>query len=284
MRQLQFLVALCALLLLPPRPLLANTGNTLDDPATIGLAGYDYCGTCPGQSSGDNVTEEFNLSRYYDELEPPSQDGKLGRYSTLGEDALYFLVPAFAVLGTLYIMPEDISNWNKDEITWEHSKDNWSENVSHWRWDEDDALINYVGHPYFGSTYYIYARHYGYSRTESFWFSFTVSFFYEFALEAWAEPISIQDMIFTPVLGTILGEALLPLEHKIKQNNKKVLGSRTIGAVSLFLIDPFGHIIPPLKGMVDSTFATDSQVQFNPVISQNSKAEQQYGLNLTVNW
>jgi len=68
------------------------------------------------------------------------------------------------------MMPQDVSNWDKDKVNWEYGSENWTENATSWNWDEDDAWINYIGHPYFGSAYYIHARHYGYSRMESFLF------------------------------------------------------------------------------------------------------------------
>jgi hypothetical protein len=146
----------------------------------------DYIDITPGALPffPEKEAATFDLAQYYDDLEPPKQDGLLGRYSILGEDVLYFTVPAFLVLGSIYMLPEDVSNWDKDDINWEHGSKNWPENVTSWQWDSDDDWLNYIGHPFFGSAYYIYARHYGYSRLESFLFSFSVSAFYEIGLEA----------------------------------------------------------------------------------------------------
>lgn len=237
--------------------------------------------------------QEFNLAEYYNQLEPPNQDGLFGRYSILAEDSVYFLIPAFAIMGVIYLLPEDVSNWEKDDVNFQHGLDQWPENVSNWEWDSDDDWINYIGHPYFGSTYYIYARHYGYSRLESFWFSFAISSFYEIGIEAWAEPVSIQDMIFTPLLGSLLGELLLPLEQRIKKNDNRVLGSRALGTVSLVLIDPFGHVVPPLKRWTKSIFSDDTELQLTPTFSltdhRNNSGdingkEYRYGVQLTVQW
>ena len=236
---------------------------------------------------------EFDLGAYYDELEPPDQGGLFGRYSILAEDSVYFLVPAFTIMGILYLMPEDVTNWDKDEISLEEGLDNWPENVTEWEWDNDDDWINYIGHPYFGSTYYIYARHYGYSRLESFWYSFSISAFYEIGIEAFAEPVSIQDMIFTPLLGSILGEILLPVEHSIKQNDGKVFGSTFLGTTTLVLIDPFGYIVPPLKRWFKGAVSEDADLLLAPTFSMaertdedngTSETEYRYGLTLTVRW
>ncbi len=190
------------------------------------------------------------------------------------------------------MMPQDVSNWDKDKVNWEYGSENWTENATSWNWDEDDAWINYIGHPYFGSAYYIHARHYGYSRMESFLFSFTVSAFYEMGLEAWAEPVSIQDMIFTPLLGWGLAEILLPLEYRIQQNGKKVLNSRVLGTISLFVIDPFGHIVIPLKKMAKRVFSDDAEVTLSPLMGYNNlvgsgitnTTEQSFGFVLKVEW
>ncbi len=238
--------------------------------------------------------ETFNLNRYYDALEPPGQDGMLGRYSILMGDSLYFLVPAATVLGALYIMPEKVTNWSRDDISLKYGFEKWRENVTSWHWDSDDAWINYIGHPYFGSTYFVYARHYGYSRFESLCFSFAISSFYEIGLEAWAEQVSIQDMFVTPLFGWALAEVLLPIKYYINKNDGKVLNSQLLGSASLFLIDPFGHVVPPIKKWVDAIFSSDTDIALLPFISrsnhfdqeggQQRNIEEQYGLQLTVRW
>jgi hypothetical protein len=254
----------------------------------------DFTVELPKSDIPDPEREEpFNLANYYDQLEPPEQGGMFGRYSILAEDSLYFLIPAFTVMGAIYLLPEEISNWEKDDINIQDALDQWPDNVSSWVWDKDDDWINYIGHPYFGSTYYVYARHYGYSRLESFWFSFAISASYEIAIEGWAEPVSIQDMIFTPLLGSMLGELLLPVEQHIKTNDNKVLGSTILGTISLAVIDPFGHIVPPLKRLTKQFFSDDAELQLTPTFSlleQRAYGEEsggkdiRYGIKLTVQW
>lgn len=238
-------------------------------------------------------TDEFSLTQYYDDLEPPNQGSLFGRYSVLAEDTAYFAIPGIALLGFIYMLPEGVSKWDKDNLSWNNLGENWTENVTSWEWDQDEAWINYIGHPYFGSAYFIHARHYGYSRMESFCYSFTMSAIYEIVLEAWAEPVSIQDMIFTPLLGWGFAELLLPLEYKIKRNDSEVLNSKILGSVSLFLIDPFGHIILPLKKWSKSLFSEDAEITLKPSIdyhnlvnNQNTSmcTEDHYKLNLTITW
>lgn len=191
-------------------------------------------------------------------LHPP--EGRLlGKYSLLARDMGYLIVPASVILGLLYVAPESVSNWDEED------KDNslsdlgskWWDNVSDGPvWDEDDWWLNWIMHPYWGAAYYIHARHYAYSRWESFWYSFIVSnVLYEYGVEAFAEEPSIQDLISTPVGGWLVGEFIfLPLEAKIIANDNTLFGSRALGKTARFLMDPLGSIIRPIRGYTQRTF------------------------------
>ena len=184
-------------------------------------------------------------------LNPPK--GRLfGKYTYLARDMGYLIIPASVILGLLYIAPESISNWDEED------KDNslsdlgekWWENVSNGPvWDKDDWWLNWIGHPYWGATYYVHARHYAYSRWESFWYSFFLSnVMYEYGVEAVAEEPSTQDLISTPIGGWLVGEFIfLPLEARIIANDNTLLGSRFLGKTARFLMDPLGSIIRPLR-------------------------------------
>jgi len=199
------------------------------------------------------------------EIEPPDQDGFLGRYTVLATDVVYLLPVGAVAIGAIYLLPEGVSNWDHDSITVDEAWSNWKYNVTHWEWDEDDAWLNWIGHPYFGSAYVVYARHYGYSKLESFWYSFAASFFYEVALEGWVEPVSKQDIILTPLLGFCLAEFLLPLEERIKKNNNRLFNSSILGNVSLFLIDPFGYAVRPVKRLAaKSGWLKDAEFNLSP--------------------
>ena len=208
-----------------------------------------------------------------------------GRYSLLARDMGYLVVPASVILGLLYIAPESISNWDEED------KDNslsdlgskWWDNVSNGPvWDEDDWWLNWIGHPYWGAAYYIHARHYAYSRLESFWYSFFVSnVLYEYGVEAFAEEPSIQDLISTPVGGWLVGEFIfIPLEAKIIANDNTLFGSRVLGKTTRFLMDPLGSIIRPLRRFTHrkrgtrsdnpSAFKQEVPLSIYPMIGENS--------------
>jgi len=120
-----------------------------------------------------------------------------------------------------------------------------------------------------------------------------ISSFYEIGLEAWAEQVSIQDMFVTPLLGWALAEVLLPIEYYIKRNEGKILNSRVLGSTGLFLIDPFGHVVPPIKKWMDSILASDTDISLLPFVTRLNHFDQgeqqrnigeQYGLQLLVRW
>ncbi|MES9993157.1 MAG: DUF3943 domain-containing protein, partial [Candidatus Thiodiazotropha sp.] len=166
-------------------------------------------------------------------------------YPGLRRDAAYFFGYQFFIVGLLYVMPEDISSWSEEDKE-EYSFEKWWDNVSHPRWDPDEWYINYILHPYWGMTYYTRGRERGLSETGAFWFSFTLSSIYEFGLEALFEPVSIQDVIFTPTLGAWLGWYFEDTRRSIKQQSSFSAWDKTI----LIATDPLGT----LNSMVDNLF------------------------------
>lgn len=144
-------------------------------------------------------------------------------------------------MGALWVLPEAITNWNKDGFDADHDIfEGYKKNVTHKPvYDIDSNFINYVAHPFSGSVYYSIARNAGLSPLKSFGYSaFISTFFWEYGFEALIEKPSIQDLIITPVLGSLFGEIFYQWSLKIKQNNGQVLGSKKMGSVMLFLLSP----------------------------------------------
>ncbi len=152
-------------------------------------------------------------------------------------------VSGLIAAGILYTMPSDITGWDKD-VDGSELASRWWDNVSQKPvWDKDDWIINYVGHAYFGGVYYQVARKSGYNQWDSFVYTTLMStFFWEYGIEAFAERPSIQDLIYTPISGWICGEWGYHAEQRILANDSRVLGSRFLGGISLFLLDPIDHI------------------------------------------
>ncbi|MGF1726574.1 DUF3943 domain-containing protein [Photobacterium nomapromontoriensis] len=151
---------------------------------------------------------------------------------------------SLATVGMMTLLPESITNWGEEDRNLSGLGKKWLDNVSDGPvWDEDDHYLNYIMHPYFGGVYYTAARHSGFNEWESFLYSATMStFFWEYGVESFAEVPSIQDIIVTPLFGAVAGEWMFQTELQITANGGEVMGSETLGDVSLFLLNPVGHI------------------------------------------
>ncbi|WP_424190391.1 DUF3943 domain-containing protein [Sulfuricurvum sp.] len=166
------------------------------------------------------------------------------RYKRVIEDSIYLQLLMLSSIGVLSTMPESITNWNTEKLQEQSLYERWDEHISTTPvWDNDDWVINYIGHPVSGAFYYTMARNDGMSMGESAAFSALMStFFWEYGYESFAEVPSIQDLIVTPLFGSILGEGMFVLEKKLDQQGGVVFGSTTLGNISYFLLDPLGSI------------------------------------------
>jgi len=176
------------------------------------------------------------------------------RDQVLVGDTLYLQAVMLSSIGILALMPESVTNWSeaklKDKSLWSR----WKENVSSGPvWDQDDWVINYIGHPVSGAWYYTMARNDGFSQGESAFFSFLMStFFWEYGYEAFAEVPSTQDLIITPLIGSFLGEGMMVLQNKLDERQGILFGSKTLGNISYFLIDPLGSIAEGIHSLLIS--------------------------------
>jgi len=121
---------------------------------------------------------------------------------------------------------------------------NWVENVKAGPvWDHDNWAYNYIGHAYVGGVYYQVARKSGYRQWDAFVYTTLMSTFYwEYGIEAFAEVPSIQDLVWTPLIGWVYGEWAYQTELKVRDNNNKVVGSKILGETSLFFLDPIDSL------------------------------------------
>lgn len=187
----------------------------------------------------------------------------------LKQDTKLFLLYQVAVVGTLFVMPESISKWSKEDKRGNIFR-KWKDNVNNLRKDKDDWAINYIGHPYFGSVYYVRARQRGLERQDSFWYAAVMSTLYEYGIEALFEPVSIQDMIFTPVGGAILGEYLMLGREKMKRNISARGHATMSDKVLLFMTDPFGTINKKVNNWFGSEQKKQTtQLELLPMLSPN---------------
>lgn len=166
-------------------------------------------------------------------------------YKRLGITTAMYAGTAVLAFGMLWAMPKSVSNWDKEGIKDKGVLWKWKENVKAGpAWDDDDWTLNYIAHPYSGGVYYMTARSGGFNIFESFLYSaFMSTFFWEYGIEAFAEIPSKQDLVITPVLGSVVGEGFFYAKKSIVKNDHRIFKSRLLGYTALVLIDPFNTIL-----------------------------------------
>ena len=185
---------------------------------------------------------------------PPPQPNWSGAAADVG----YFLSYQIVGVAVLYVMPKSVSGWGEQEKE-NYSFDKWRENTSQPVKDSDAFVVNYVLHPYWGAAYYVRARERGLSRWQSFGFSALMSTLWEYGAEALAEPVSIQDLIVTPVVGSLLGEYVFePWRAAIRAGAPEL--DPTDQAI-LALTDPLGAI----NAKVNQWFGIKASTQLMPL-------------------
>ena len=177
----------------------------------------------------------------------------------LKRDTQYFFAYQWVTIGILYAAPESVSGWT-DEQKEGYDMSNWWDNVTHPEIDSDDFYINYVLHPYWGASYFVRAQERGYDTRASFWYSALLSTMYEFGAEALFEEPSIQDLIITPTLGSLLGQYFMRVRADIRGREQE-LGYRITKDKWLWVFtDPLGS----LNQSVDKMFGRETRIQVRP--------------------
>lgn len=210
--------------------------------------------------------------------------------STLVNETRNLAYLMVGTVGLIWAMPESVSKWDKNDVTKAGFFNKYKQNVTNPPvWDKDDFVVNYVGHPISGAAYYTVARNSGLTKMESFGYSVLMStFFWEYGFEAFAEKPSIQDLIITPVIGSIMGEVFYQWANKIKNNDGRVLGSKKIGKVALFVLNPAQELSQSLNKVLGSKVIQNAQTEL--VISRKRSIDptlppsNYIGLQLKFQW
>ena len=153
-------------------------------------------------------------------------------------------VLAGAFVGTLVVLeclPEDATNWNRAEIQDVPLFKRWHDHVIKEgpEWDGDKFYFNYILHPYAGAVYFMSARSCGFNFWQSMLYSTLISNVgWEYGIEAFMERPSVQDMIITPVVGSVIGEGFYRAKRRLVDNDYCLFGSRVLGGIAAWLIDP----------------------------------------------
>lgn len=152
--------------------------------------------------------------------------------------------------GVLMLLPEETTLWDKEDLKWSSMTEEWHDNVTSGPvWDDDDFFFNWITHPYCGAVFYMGARGAGYKILPSFLYSATMStFFWEYGIEAFAEVPSIQDLVITPTVGSLLGEGFFSAKKSIKRNGDRLLGKKWLGITAMWLMDPLNQLVDLLEG------------------------------------
>ncbi len=148
--------------------------------------------------------------------------GYIDRKHTLSE-SLKHIAAIYGVTWVIYPLTQpDVVRENG---SWKNYRENFGELV----FDKDEPFWNWFVHPISGSQLYLYYRAVGYSRIDSMGMAFISSMLFEFTVEIYTEPASIQDLYQTPVIGSFLGMGLENLSLYLL-NSGNAFG-RTIGHI-----------------------------------------------------
>lgn len=153
-------------------------------------------------------------------------------------------------LGVLECLPDDATNWNREELRKTPLFKRWGNHVAKVaHWDGDSPIFNYILHPYGGAAYYMSARSAGFNFFGSALYGFAIStVFWEYGIEAFMEIPSIQDLVITPVAGALLGECFYRVKRQIVSDGYTLCGSRVLGNVVAFLVDPVNEFVGLFAG------------------------------------
>lgn len=116
---------------------------------------------------------------------------------------------------------------------------------SGFKWDNDDFVLNNLGHPYQGNLYYNAARSQGFSFWQSAPFTTVGSLMWEYLGER--EPPAINDVVITTASGICLGEVAHRLAKTVRREDVKGF-PRFLRETAATIIDPVGGFNRLLSG------------------------------------
>ncbi len=183
-----------------------------------------------------------------------------------------------AFVGTLFVLeclPEDATSWNRASIQQTPMFKRWFRNIFKRgpEWDHDKFIFNYVLHPYAGAAYFMSARSCGFSFWGSLLYSACISTIgWEFGIEAFMERPSYQDIVVTPVIGSIFGELMYRGKRAIVDRNYELLGSWFLGHAACFLLDPVNEVIDLFRGSPTRDLVRKRKIESSLSISPRSFA------------
>jgi hypothetical protein len=106
-------------------------------------------------------------------------------------------------------------------------------------WDGDPWLLNTVGHGLFGSEVYARFRQCGHAPVPALIATTLASTVWEYGFEALHKQPSAQDLVWTPLVGGLLGEGRFQLHRLLRPAPGARAG--VLRTVLLFTLDPLGE-------------------------------------------
>lgn len=154
-----------------------------------------------------------------------------------------FLGGGITTLTILESLPDDVTAWSSTERRevplFKRYKENFKKGPV---WDKDRFTFNYILHPYAGAVYYTAARGAGCNWWQSSLYSaFVSTVLWEYGIECFNEVPSANDLIITPVVGSLIGEGFYTIKRNIVKRNHIVLGHKWIGKTICWVVDPFNE-------------------------------------------
>jgi len=165
----------------------------------------------------DGQFEKIQKQVEIKESDPEIKFSKKSKKKELIKTELFITLGQIIQFGYLLSLPRNFTKWDQNGL-WKNAPrkfaDAWTKPP---KWDKDGWVVNYVSHPYSGSLYYNAIRDLDYTPLQSFLYTTYKSAFWEYVVESWVETPSIQDLIFTPIGGALVGEGSYQLTQKMKK-------------------------------------------------------------------
>lgn len=181
-------------------------------------------------------------------------------------------------LGVLECLPEDATSWNRAELQDVPLGRRWKNHVIEKgpEWDHDKFIFNYVLHPYAGAAYFMSARSCGFNMWQSFLYCTLISNVgWEYGIEAFMERPSYQDLMITPIVGSAIGEGFYHVKRHLVENDYCLWGSRALGNIVAFFVDPVNEVIGLFAGNPARRAATrrasEMRMSLAPMLSPQYK-------------
>lgn len=220
----------------PARPFQGTTLGALpDEPQSFSLRAGDLASEAP-----DRFVVQWDLPLSGPVPPPPRGDALRGVRNWDAPYSTKFLRGTIIITGTellsgvvLALLPKDSTKWEEGQFN--HGLSNlkraWTSPPV---WDGDIYFHNWIGHPYAGAFYYNMIRSQGGTAWQSAKFALFQTLLWEYVIEAVAEQPSIQDLITTPILGSLLGELFHQLSMGILRKGHLNFGQKVL----VFFLNP----------------------------------------------